>query len=528
MSKNTPLLLSLFLLLITTGLKAQQKWYTPNVGNIIVPGYFADPSILYDEKRDSFYVYATTDGVWIAYSREPHVAVSKDLVNWEFRPVTFPDYYPICTPQKPNSQNAGVWAPTVFKHPVNGKYYLGYQINVSFYVLVSDSPTGPWKNATSGTTAETAALLKDKEQWGSGDGFDCQFFVDKDNSVYIAFGGGGRLGVCKAKFDEQGLISIDNSDPRFTDGEIAKHIRIKLPEYLEGPVLFRDDNTYYLTYSCDAAQNYKVRYATAPTPAGPFTPQEGYIVKRSDSQEILGTGHNDILNYKGDFYILYHRQHFPMVDVKRQTCIDRIKIKDGKISLEVQSQDGLNADKGKLGERYRAAKAKEPIPVSFGKKAIASSVSDYKGGTMLYEKTEAIPSFYKADFVLDNNFNTRWQSADTVGAPAWIIVDLEKETAVTNTEIMFEYVLRQHGYTIEYLSGKNATSLEKASLSKKWKLYANGFKSTPAKDAKKVKARFVKLSIKNVNLPKGEDYNGAIKQDYENHPSVVEFKIFGK
>ena len=347
--------LSYFLVFAING-KAQQKWDTPNVGNILVPGYFADPSILYDDQRDSFYIYATTDGVWIGYSREPHIAVSKDLVNWKFRPVSLPDYYPICTPQKPNSEKAGIWAPTVFKHPVNSKYYLGYQINISFYVMVGDSPTGPWQNATLGNTAETAPLLKNKEQWGNGDSFDCQFFVDNDNSVYITFGGGGRLGICKTKFDSVGHISIDNNDPRFTDGEKVKHLRVKLPDYTEAPIMFHKDTTYYLTYSCSAAQKYKVRYATASSPTGPFTPHDGYIVQRNNSQSILGPGHNDILNYKGDFYILYHRQHYPMVDVKRQICIDRILVNNGQISLNVQSHDGLNADEGALGKRYRKAK----------------------------------------------------------------------------------------------------------------------------------------------------------------------------
>jgi hypothetical protein len=71
---------------------------------------------------------------------------------------------------------AGVWAPTIFKHPINKKYYLAYQINL-------EAP-----------------------QRGNGDAFDGQFFVDKDNSIYISFGGGGNIGICKTKFDEKGII----------------------------------------------------------------------------------------------------------------------------------------------------------------------------------------------------------------------------------------------------------------------------------------------------------------------------------
>jgi hypothetical protein len=526
--KHTTYSILLCLSLFVVNSNAQQKWDSPNAGNILVPGYFADPSILYDAQRDSFYIYATTDGVWIGYSREPHIAVSKDLVNWQYRPVTLPDYYPVCTPQKPNSTTAGVWAPTIFKHPRNGKYYLAYQINVSFYVMVGDSPTGPWRNATLDNTAETAALLKNKEQWGRSDGFDCQFFVDNDSSVYIVFGGGGTMGICKTKFDADGHISIDNNDARFPDGEKLKYLRVKLPEYLEAPIMFRKDSVYYLTYSCSAAQKYKVRYATASSPVGPFAPHEGYIVQRDDAHAILGPGHNDILLYKDDYYILYHRQHYPMVDVKREVCIDRITVGNGQISLDVQTHDALNADKGALGKRYQAAKAAQRIPVSFGKKAIASGISDYKGGMMLREKFEGIAAFYKPEYVLDNNFNTRWQSADTVGAPAWIIVDLGKETSITSTEIIFEYVLKKYEYTIETLSGKKAKSLEEAKQSKNWKLYAIAVQSSPAINTQKAKARFVKLSVTIADLPRGIDYKGAIGQDFENRPSVVELKVYGE
>ena len=130
-------------------LEREVKWDSQNAMNVMVPGYFADPTMVYDEKTDAFYMYATSDGRWIAYSRDPHVAVSKDLINWEYKPVEIPDFYPICTAEKPNSNRAGVWAPTAFQHPVNKKFYLGYQVNLEFYVMMSESPLGPWRNATS-------------------------------------------------------------------------------------------------------------------------------------------------------------------------------------------------------------------------------------------------------------------------------------------------------------------------------------------------------------------------------------------
>ena len=47
-------------------------WNSQNTnGNPVVPGYFADPSIIFDSTTQTFYIYSTTDGVWISYSGEP-------------------------------------------------------------------------------------------------------------------------------------------------------------------------------------------------------------------------------------------------------------------------------------------------------------------------------------------------------------------------------------------------------------------------------------------------------------------------
>ena len=511
-----------------SSLERKVSWDSQDAMNVMVPGYFADPTMVYDDKTDSFYMYATSDGRWIAYSRDPHVAVSKDLVNWEYKPVVLPDFYPVCTPESPNKNRAGVWAPTAFKHPKNGKFYLGYQVNLEFYVMMSESPLGPWRNATADNTTEGAPILKNKQQWGHGDAFDAQFFVDNDGEVYITFGGHRGAGIMKTKFDENGIMYPDNNDPRFTDGTAVKYKRITdLPEYLEGSVMMNVDGTYYLSYSCDASQNYKVRYATAKSPAGPFYPAAGYIISRDNENEILGPGHHEMFKFDNDWYIVYHRQHYPMVDAKRQVCIDRIYFHDGEIVNNVQSHSGISKAQGALESRYQAAKSKQRVPVSLGKPAIASSVSDYKGGTVRHERFESVPEFYKAGFITDNNYATRWQSAKEVGEPAWVIIDLEKDTRISDTEVFFEYTIYPYNYTIEYLPAKAASTVEEAAKSSAWRQYAKGESISPARNKKNVTARYMKLNILDVkNLPRGEEYRGCDGQDYENRPSVWEFKVY--
>jgi len=53
-------------------------------------------------------------------------------------------------------------------------------------------------------------------------------------------------------------------------------------------------------------------------------------------------------------------------------------------------------------------------------------------------------------------------------------------------------------------------------------------KSPANKDKRKVKLRFIKLTINYVILPVGEEYRGCSGQDYQNRPSVVEFRVYRK
>ena len=48
------------------------------------------------------------------------------------------------------------------------------------------------------------------------------------------------------------------------------------------------------------------------------------ILQRDDANRILGPGHHSMFCYGGRTFIAYHRQHYPFVDSKRQTCIDEV------------------------------------------------------------------------------------------------------------------------------------------------------------------------------------------------------------
>jgi beta-xylosidase len=103
---------------------------------------------------------------------------------------------------------------------------------------------------------------------------------------------------------------------------------------------------YHLTYSIDdtRSEDYRVGYATAASPTGPFTYQ-GVILRKDPARGILGTGHNSVLNVPGtdDWYLVYHRFAIPGGDgTHRETCVDRLTFgPDGLMRPVVPTLEGV-------------------------------------------------------------------------------------------------------------------------------------------------------------------------------------------
>jgi len=520
---NTIFLKKLWLLFFALWLTgtAHAAWNTPDNGNPVIPGYFADPSIMYDSLTNCFYLYSTTDGVWIDYSADPQVAYSSDFVHWKFKPLTLPKEWP----------HGSLRTPTAIRHPANGRYYLVYSIGNNTkngpYIALSTSPFGPWTSATSGGSP----LYTSDDMWGYGDWCDAQFFVDS-TAVYLTFGGAGSCGILKLAFSSEGLVSIDNTDQRFSDGTLHNYKKLTgLDKYLEGSCMFKKDGIYFLTYSNDACQNYNVHYAVASSPVGPFTYKDKIIVQRDTNNAILGPGHNSILQFGSDCFIVYHRQHFPYVDVKRQTCVDQILVTGDYISTGVQTQAGLWQNcASALGSLIAGARTADSADLAFGKPVVASSESDYKGGTGHGELFDAQPSFYAARYAVDRNNGTRWAPSSL---PAYCIVDLEAEYRIGRCETTFEYVMRTYNYRIEYLTAAEVVNLDAAVTSAAWHLFAdrsaNSENVSPIIDTNTVSARYIKVTLLSADLPKTSlEVETILETDHADRVSIFEFKVFAK
>lgn len=493
-------------------------WNTPDNGNPLLPGYTADPSIMYDSASITFFIYSTSDGVWITYSADPQVAYSQDFINWKFRPLQLPSFWP----------TTRLWAPSAMKHPTNGKYYLMYCIGDAAYIAYSSTPYGPWTNAVSGNNP----LYRSGELTGGSDWIDPQFFIDTA-AVYFTFGQSSNMGIAKLAFNAATyLATIDGTDQRMTDGVKYKCKRLSgLSNNLEGSCMFKKDGRYFITYSNSACQNYNVRYAVASSPVGPFTYINRIIVQRDNANNILGPGHNSILHYGNNWYICYHRQHFQYIDVKRQTCIDRITFSGDDISVGSQTNAGVWAGTGSLESLVAASRNARETDLAFGKTVAASSESAYKGGTSQNqnETFAAINGFYAAKYAVDRNNGTRWAPSTL---PGYLIVDLGAEYALTRCETTFELVMRTYRYRIEYLTQAEAANITAAQSSTTWHKYAdrsaNTLNVSPVADSNRVTARYLKLTLISADLPSASaEISTILQTDYADRMSVFEFKVFG-
>jgi beta-xylosidase len=241
------------------------------------------------------------------------------------------------------------WAAQVVER--SGKFYFyatvqhGHPENCkAIGVAVSDSPTGPFKDARG------SALIVDKTTpspngW---DDIDPTVLIDDDGTAWLSWGNPNCY-LAKLK-------------PNMTelDGEIQK---INLPYYTEGPWLHKRNGLYYLTYAAFAHQGTAERicYATAPSMEGPWTYQ-GLL---TDYAEKSYTIHPAIIEFKGQSYLFYHHADLEINGQKgatgrRAVCVDYLYYNpDGTMQIVEQTVDGTSVPPKKRYNTYTADNGNE-------------------------------------------------------------------------------------------------------------------------------------------------------------------------
>ncbi|MEU8572822.1 family 43 glycosylhydrolase [Streptomyces asoensis] len=281
----------------------------------VLPGLAADPNIV--RFGDTFYMYPTTDGFDGWSGTQFKAYSSTDLVHWTDHGVILdlgPDV---------SWADSRAWAPTIAEK--NGKYYFYYCADANIGVAVSDSPTGPFKDALG------KPLLKAGQY--SGQMIDPAVFTDDDGRSYLYWGNGHAyvvpLGDDMVSFDAAQVTDITPSG------------------YNEGSFVVKRRGTYYFMWSENDTrdENYRVAYATGPSPTGPWT-KRGVILEKDLSLGIKGTGHHSVVQVPGtdDWYIAYHRFAIPGGDgTHRETTVDRMEFDaDGLIEKVVPTLTSID------------------------------------------------------------------------------------------------------------------------------------------------------------------------------------------
>ena len=495
--------------------------FSMQTGNPTVPAYLADASFYYDKVTDTFYAYGTNDGAGGGNVYPAQMWYSKDCKTWKNKEIAFPkswtDY----------AGTVAVWAPTIEYNPATKKYYLMYSIESNVFIGMADHPLGPWEDANG--TAPGKMFYK---------GYDGQFFVDEDNTMYIVTDA-WNFKLMKMKFDGAGRMYFDNDDPRFTLSDsndfVGRYNYIQINEIknaFEASLIYKRNNLYYLMWSFHGSENYHVRYAVSESITGPYREINNSMTEpiliRDDKKYILGPGHHSMFDYNGRTFIAYHRQHYPFVDSKRQTCIEEVFFNpDGSIQKITPTHKGVTVVPNAPKDTRKN--------IALRKQTKVSSARDYDDSAWERRyRTHDISFRYSGHFAVDESFGTRWDAGMGAMNP-YLIVDLGSDCRVDEIETFFEFTSRTYKYKLEYLFQKEAKDINTASEKDTWKVFAdrstNGAEQSPVTDhalnGKPVKARYIRLTILDcVNIPPTAD--GADMVNAENALSIFEIKVFGE
>ena len=297
--------------------------FTSKGNPFVTHKYLGDPAAMVHDGK--VYVYAGHDecppGREGYVMNEWCVLSSPDLVTWTEHPVPLRalDF---------KWAKGSAWASQVVER--NGKFYWYVTVDhatvpgMSIGVAVSDSPTGPFKDARGSALVTNDMTTATSISW---DDIDPTVFIDDDGQAYL-FWGNTQCYYARLK---PNMIEFD--------GPIKT---VDLPTFTEAPWLHKRDGKYYLSYSIEFPE--KTVYAMSDSIDGPWKPM-GLI------NELAGncnTNHHSIVDFKGKTYFIYHNGGINTNggSFRRSLCIDPLYYNpDGTIKRIVMTSEGVSAVK---------------------------------------------------------------------------------------------------------------------------------------------------------------------------------------
>ena len=217
------------------------------------------------------------------------------------------------------------WASQVIER--DGKFYWYVTVEhktdpgKSIGVAVSDSPTGPFKDAR-GSALVTNSMTTEytKIFW---DDIDPTVWIDDDGQAYL-FWGNTQCYYAKLK---KNMIELD--DPIMP---------IHLPRFTEAPWIHKNGEWYYLTFASEFPE--KICYAMSKSINGPWE-YKGIL------NEIAGnsnTNHQSIVQFNGEWYFIYHNGSINPngCGFRRSICADKLYYnEDGTLKRIVMTTEGV-------------------------------------------------------------------------------------------------------------------------------------------------------------------------------------------
>ncbi len=465
---KTFLIIALSLMLLACGTTTSD---TIELQNPIIPGYFADPSVV--EFEGKYYLYATADpwgGDFLS------CWVSDDFQNWTFNKLNWPTKA-ACTSPLSNGNN--VWAPSVIRK--GDSFYMYISVGSEIWAGKASHPLGPWENMLGDQPLVPFDTTRYTHE------IDAEAFVDDDGKSYLYWGSGwnwinGRCWVAELNPD---MASFATERKEIT------------PErYFEGPWMIKHQGTYYLTYSEGKTieDSYEVRYATSDSPFGPFTQAANSpILTKDTSLQVFGPGHHTIVKLKDQPYILYHKHRLPFESgsAYRQISMNplhfdakakQIKNIVPELTVKIPKPDRSASFHSSSENQTSSAEA-------VAETASTLTNKHYRSVQILPVSVSASSSAYdhtQPSNLTDQHYGTLWQPASDDTAPE-LKATFAKIQSSAILELRLEYPWKRYYFSVEL--SEDGTN---------WKQYADftkeGIEGSPV--LVELKSRFKLVRIK--------------------------------
>lgn len=208
----------------------------------------------------------------------------------------------------------------------NGKFYWyvsvrhkDIRVNEGFAigVAVSDSPTGPFKDAIG------EALITDETPNCVVLNIDPAVYIDDDGQAYLFWGSWNAGRWVKLK---DNMVELD--------GEVQT---LDAHNFFEAPFIHKKDDLYYLTYAAHYPST--TEYSISKSITGPWE-YKGVI---NDLLPKSETNHQGIIHFKGNWYFIYHNAQAPGGGIyRRSVCVDKLEYNsDGTIKKVVRTETSV-------------------------------------------------------------------------------------------------------------------------------------------------------------------------------------------